>query len=145
MRSPCVGRLTFLAEETKMTIQAVALYVGIGVFAGISAGLFGIGGGLVIIPALIYLAGYSQLTATGTSLAVLLPPIGLVATIEYYRRGYVNLKAAMIIAVSLMIASWFGARFTRRFNELYLRLGFGIFLASIGGYMIVSTLRKLRG
>ena len=128
-----------------MTPQQILLYTGIGVFAGISAGFFGIGGGLVIIPALIYFAGYSQLSATGTSLAVLLPPIGLAATYEYYRRGHVNLQAALIIAVSLMLASWFGARITRKFNELYLRLGFAIFLVSIGVYMIVSTIRKLRG
>ncbi|MBN1759202.1 MAG: sulfite exporter TauE/SafE family protein [Chitinispirillaceae bacterium] len=128
-----------------MTLQSILLYIGIGVFAGISAGIFGIGGGLIIIPALIYLAGYSQLAATGTSLAVLLPPIGIAATVEYYRRGHVNLKAALIIAASLLIASWAGARITRRFNDLYLRLAFGIFLASIGGYMVISTIRKLRG
>ena len=128
-----------------MTAQMVFIYISIGVVAGILAGFFGLGGGLVIIPALIYFAGYSQLTATGTSLAVLLPPIGIAATVEYYRRGSVNLKAALIIAAALMIASWAGARITRRFNELYLRLAFGILLVSIGGYMVVSTIRKLRG
>jgi uncharacterized protein len=128
-----------------MSPQQILVYIGIGGFAGFSAGFFGIGGGLVILPALIYFAGYSQLTATGTSLAVLLPPIGLAATYEYYRRGHVNFKAALIIAASLMLASWFGARITRKFNELYLRLGFAVFLVSIGGYMIVSTIRKLLG
>ena len=128
-----------------MTIQQILLYCAIGAIAGISSGLFGIGGGLVIIPALIYIAGYSQLAATGTSLAVLLPPIGLAAALEYYRRGHVNFGAALIIAVTLMITAWLGARFTRRFNELYLRLVFGILLASIGGYMVITTIRKLRG
>lgn len=128
-----------------MTIQQLLLYCAIGAFAGVSSGLFGIGGGLVIIPALIYVAGYSQLAATGTSLAILLPPIGLAATMEYYRRGQVNFPAALTIAASMMLAAWAGARITRRFNEHYLRLSFGILLVSIGVYMVITTIRKLRG
>ena len=126
-----------------MTIQSIVIYIIIGIVAGISSGVFGIGGGLIIIPALVYVAGYSQLSATGTSLAVLLPPIGIAATIEYYRRGHVNLKAAIIIALCLMLASWAGARITRKFNDLYLQLAFGIFLSTIGCYIVVSTLRKI--
>ena len=69
-----------------MAASAVIVYAGIGIVAGVLSGLFGIGGGVVIMPALIYLAGFDQHRATGTSLAVLLPPIGLGAAIEYYRR-----------------------------------------------------------
>ena len=68
----------------------------IGVVGGIAAGLFGVGGGLVVVPALIYGAGFTQHLATGTSLAVLLPPIGLAAALEYYRHGNVDVRAAIL-------------------------------------------------
>jgi len=71
----------------------------IGTLGGVSAGLFGIGGGIVIVPALIYWAGYSQHVATGTSLAVLLPPIGLAAVIEYYRHGNIDVRAGVILSL----------------------------------------------
>jgi uncharacterized membrane protein YfcA len=66
----------------------------IGLLGGFAAGLFGVGGGIVIVPALIYWAGFTQHKATGTSLAVLLPPIGLAAALEYYRHGNVDVRAA---------------------------------------------------
>lgn len=75
--------------------STVMLYIAIGLVAGMLSGVFGIGGGVVIVPALIYLAGFSQHRATGTSLAVLLPPIGLAGMWEYYRHGNVNVRAAM--------------------------------------------------
>jgi hypothetical protein len=84
-------------------------FVRIGVLGGIAAGLFGIGGGIVIVPALIYGAGFSQHMATGTSLAVLLPPIGLAAALEYDRHGNVDVRAAVILAATLFVGSWVGA------------------------------------
>jgi uncharacterized protein len=125
-------------------MQSIIIFSLIGLFAGLTAGVFGLGGGLIIIPALVYVAGFSQFTATGTSLAVMLPPIGIAATIEYCRRGHVNLKAAMIIAACLILGSWLSARMTRKFNELYLRLAFGIFLSVIGLLVVFSTWRKIK-
>lgn len=81
----------------------------IGIMAGIAAGLFGLGGGVVLVPALIYWAGFSQHMATGTSLAVLLPPIGLAATLEYYRNDNVDFHAAAILAIGLFTGAWVGA------------------------------------
>ncbi len=126
-----------------MSIESILIYMAIGAVAGIISGMLGIGGGMIIIPALVYIAGYSQFSATGTSIAVMLPPIGLLAAIEYYRRGHVNLTAAIIISICMMLASWVGARFTHRINDLYLRIGFGLMLAVLGVYMVVSALRKL--
>lgn len=128
-----------------MTTNSIVVYMGIGAVAGILSGLFGIGGGLIIIPALIYVAGYSQYAATGTSLAVLLPPIGILATVEYYRRGYVNIKAALLIAVCLMVMSWVSARFTRKIDSQYVRLVFGGILTVIGIFILISSIRKLKG
>ncbi len=89
-------------------------FVIIGVLAGIAAGIFGVGGGIVIIPALIYWAGFSQHKATGTSLAVLLPPIGIAATFEYYRHGNVDVRAAVILAATMLLGSWVGAYFANQ-------------------------------
>ena len=79
------------------------ILVVIGLLGGFAAGLFGVGGGIVIVPALIYWAGFTQHKATGTSLAVLLPPIGLAAALEYYRHGNVDVRAAVILATMMMI------------------------------------------
>ena len=82
------------------------ILVVIGLLGGFAAGLFGVGGGIVIVPALIYWAGFTQHKATGTSLAVLLPPIGLLAALEYYRHGNVDVRAAIILATMMMIGAW---------------------------------------
>lgn len=71
-------------------------FIAIGLSSGVLAGIFGIGGGILIVPALMYVAGFSQKLAIGTSLAVLLPPIGIAAVLEYYRNGNVDFRAALI-------------------------------------------------
>jgi uncharacterized membrane protein YfcA len=115
----------------------------IGVMGGVAAGLFGVGGGIVIVPALIYWAGFTQHKATGTSLAVLLPPIGLAATIEYYRRGNVDIRAAMIIAVFMLAGAWGGAWIANRMSGPHLRLTFGVFLFCLSIYLIHGAARRL--
>jgi uncharacterized membrane protein YfcA len=119
------------------------LFVAIGLVAGLLSGVFGIGGGVVIVPALIYLAGFSQHRATGTSLAVLLPPIGFAAMWEYYRHGNVNVPAAMIIAAAVFVGGWFGAVIANRVSGPYLRLSFGVFVIALGLYLMVGGFRRL--
>src|SRR5512147_635385 len=108
------------------------IFVVIGVLGGVASGLFGVGGGIVIVPALIYWAGFSQHRATGTSLAVLLPPIGLAATIEYYRHGNVDLHAAIVLAATMFAGAWIGAYVANRMSGPQLRLLFGVFLTGLG-------------
>lgn len=119
------------------------LFVCIGVFGGVTSGLFGIGGGIVIVPALVYWAGFSQHRATGTSLAVLLPPIGLAATLEYYRRGNVDFKAALIIAATMLFGAWGGAYLANQIRGPYLRLMFGVFVSGVGLYLIYGACKRL--
>jgi uncharacterized membrane protein YfcA len=118
-------------------------YAGIGIVGGIAAGMFGVGGGIVIIPALIYWMGFSQHKATGTSLAVLLPPIGLAATIEYYRHGNVDLRAAAILASLMFVGSWLGAYAANRIDGPILRLIFSIFICVMGIYLFYGACRRL--
>lgn len=115
----------------------------IGLVSGVAAGIFGIGGGVLVVPGLIYLLGFSQHRATGTSLAVLLPPVGLAAMLEYYRHGDVDLRAAFIVAALMFVGSWGGAIFAERLSGPYLRLTFGLFIVVLGISLVFGALRRL--
>lgn len=119
------------------------MFVVIGTIGGVASGFFGIGGGVVVIPALIYWAGFSQHLATGTTLAVLLPPIGLAATFEYYRHGNVNVRAAAILAATMFLGSWIGAYFANKMDGPSLRLLFGVFVWVLGSYLIYGAGERL--
>ena len=119
------------------------LLIAIGIAAGFLSGLFGIGGGVLIVPALIYGAGFTQHKATGTSLAILLPPVGLAAALEYYRHGNVDVRSAVIIAITVFIGGGVGAIVANRMAGPYLRLAFGIFIVCLGAYLILGALRRL--
>ena len=122
----------------------LVVLIGIGLIAGVLSGVFGIGGGVIIVPALIDLVGFRQHVATGTSLAaVLLPPVGIGAVLEYDRHGNVNLYAACVLAVTVTIGGYFGAVVANRFAGPYLRLAFGGFVLSLGGDLIVGAFRRL--
>jgi len=119
------------------------IFVEIGILGGIASGLFGVGGGIVIVPALIYWAGFTQHKATGTSLAVLLPPIGLAATLEYYRHGNVDVPAAMILAATMFLGAWVGAAIANKMEGPHLRLAFGVFILGLGVYLIYGACKRL--
>src|SRR5262245_11753977 len=124
-------------------MPAWLVFVLIGVAGGIASGLFGVGGGIVVVPALIFFAGFSQHLATGTSLAVLLPPIGLAATVEYYRHGNVDIRAAIILAITMFVGSWVGAYVANQMKGPQLRLFFGLFLCGLGVYLVHGASRRL--
>ena len=126
-----------------MPEPSVVLVLGIGLAAGILSGVFGIGGGVIIVPALIYMAGFRQHSATGTSLAVLLPPIGIGAMWEYYSHGNVDLRVAMIMAVAVFAGGWIGALVANRVAGPYLRLAFGLFVVVLGVSLIFGASRRL--
>ena len=104
----------------------------IGLVGGVLSGLFGIGGGLVIVPGLIILAGFSTTTAAGTSLAALLLPVGLFGALEYYRAGQVDVRAALIIALGILVGAYFGARIGTSLDPVLAQRAFGIFLLIVG-------------
>ena len=118
-------------------------FVLIGALAGVAAGLFGVGGGIVLVPALIYWTGFSQHVATGTSLAVLLPPIGLAATLEYYRHGNVDVRAAVFLALGLFAGAWVGAWLANQMKGPHLRLAFGLFVTVLGIYLVRGAVQRL--
>ena len=125
-----------------MTEPALLLFIAIGLGAGVLSGVFGLGGGVVLVPALVYLAGFSQRMAAGTSLAILLPPIGLGAVIEYYRHGEVDLRAAAVMAIGTAAGGWLGAVLANHVDVSYLRVGFALFVLIIGASLMVSAIRQ---
>jgi uncharacterized protein len=88
---------------------SVVLAIGLG--AGVMAGMFGIGGGVVMVPALIAIMGFSLVQANGTSLAALMMPVGIFAVLEYRRKGLTDYRVAAIFAIGLLLGVYFGARF----------------------------------
>lgn len=106
----------------------IILFIVIGLMAGILSGMFGIGGGIIIVPALIYLCGFDQLKAQGTSLAIMLPPVGILAFLSYYKRGQVNVKAGILICIFLVIGSLFGAKIAHNIPLSILKKAFGILM-----------------
>jgi uncharacterized protein len=123
-------------------MPAWLVFVLIGLVGGFASGLFGVGGGIVIVPALIYGAGFSLHKATGTSLAVLLPPIGLAAALEYYRHGNVDFRAAVILACMMVLGAWVGAYCANRVTGAHLRLAFGVFVCSLGFYLVYGACKQ---
>jgi len=100
----------------------------IGIAAGIVSSFLGIGGGLIVIPGLVMLLGYTQKMAQGTSLALLLPPIGLLAVINYYKAGYVDFKAAGFMAVAFLVSSYFASKYAITLPEDIIKKIFATFL-----------------
>jgi uncharacterized membrane protein YfcA len=100
----------------------------LGLIAGVASGLIGIGGGIIIIPALVFIFGLSQQEAQGTTLALLVPPIGILAAWTYYKQGYVDMKVALLICLGFVVGSLIGARFATGLSTAMLQKVFGVFL-----------------
>ncbi len=114
----------------------IAIYLVLGLAAGALSGLMGIGGGLLLIPALIYLFKFSQLQAQGTTMALLLPPIGLLAAMVYYKNGYVDMKAALFICLGFFIGGFFGAKAAVGLSNMFLQRLFGAVMFVVSLKMI---------
>lgn len=114
------------------------LYISLGLVAGIFGGMFGIGGATILIPALVYLFGLTQHQAQGTTLAILVPPIGLLAALRYYYSGNVKLNIAGLICVGFFIGGLIGANFVQGIPDLALKRMFGVFLLLISLKMILT-------
>ncbi len=110
-----------------MTLIIVLIALG----AGVLSGLFGIGGGTVIVPALILLARFEPVAATGTSLGALVLPVGILGAIEYYRNGHLDIRYALLLALGLFAGAWFGARITQVLAPMMLRRLFAVFLVIV--------------
>jgi uncharacterized membrane protein YfcA len=107
----------------------------IGLVAGISGGFFGIGGGIIIVPVLVWLMGYKQKMAQGTSLVALLAPVGILGLMNYYKSGNANLVAGAWIAAGFFGGAFLGSKVAVDLNEVVMRRSFGAFLVLVGVQM----------
>lgn len=119
-------------------MQIVSL-IAIGLGAGVLAGLFGIGGGIVIVPALVFLLGMSQHTATGTSLVALLLPVGILGVWNYYQSGNItaeHIKFGLIVAAGLFVGTFFGSKIALDLSKETLQKAFAVFLIILSIYIL---------
>jgi uncharacterized protein len=114
-------------------------FVGIGLAAGILAGLFGIGGGILIVPALVLLGGMSIQTATGTSLGALLLPVGLLGAVVYYREGHLDVRAALLLSLGMFAGAYLGATLSQTLKATVLSRLFAVFLAAVAVRMWIKA------
>jgi uncharacterized protein len=122
----------------KMSISMLMILIVIGIVAGAMAGMLGIGGAIIMIPALVYFLGLSQQMAQGTSLAVMLPPIGILAAYNYYKAGHVDLRFALILAATFLVGSYFGSKFALTLPQATLRKVFGVIMLLVAVKMLFS-------
>jgi hypothetical protein len=122
----------------KMSTSMILILIVIGIITGVMAGMLGIGGAIIMIPSLVFLLGISQQTAQGTSLAVMLPPVGIIAAYNYYKAGQVNIKFAIILAVFFLAGSYFGSKLALTLPQAALKKIFGILLLLVAIKMLLS-------
>jgi len=114
-----------------MDTTTIFILILIGLGAGIFGGMVGLGGGVIMIPAMVYFLGMTQQQAQGASLAVMLPPVGLLAVYNYYKAGQVNIKYAMIIAAAFFIGGYFGSKISLNLSQKTMKQIFSISLMLI--------------
>ncbi len=116
--------------------MSYALLITIGLLAGALGGFVGVGGGVIIVPALVLLLGYSQKTAQGTTLAMLCMPVAIFAALTYYRAGYVQIKPALWIALGFAVGSLVSSHFAVKLHEHSVARIFGILLLAVGAKLV---------
>jgi uncharacterized membrane protein YfcA len=121
-----------------MSVTQIIILAIIGLMAGIFSGTFGVGGAIIVIPALIFFLGLSQHQAQGTSLAFMVPPVTIMAAFTYWKNGYVNWKFALILAVMFFVGSYFGSQISFSLNDKILRKMFGGLMLLIALKIIFS-------
>ena len=119
-----------------MDTQTFIILIIIGIVAGLLSGLVGIGGGIVIVPALVYFLGISHKTAQGSTLLLLMLPVGILAVMNYYKAGYVNWRYALIIAMGFVIGGFFGSKISLSIDEARLKKVFAIIILIVSIKML---------
>ncbi len=99
-----------IIKKKLMDTQTILIIIMVGIAAGMLSGLVGVGGGIIIVPALVYFVGFSQKAAQGTSLGLILLPVGILAVLQYYKQGQIDMKVVCILAVGFVAGSYFGSK-----------------------------------
>ncbi len=118
------------------TISQLIVLVLVGILAGLLSGFVGVGGGIVIVPAMIYFLHMTQKDAQGISLAVLLLPVGILGVMNYYKAGHINFSYSLIIAIGFVAGSYFGSKYALKLPEHKVKFLFGILMLLIAVQML---------
>ena len=121
-----------------MTTTQLIILIIIGLVSGLLSGVFGIGGAIIVIPALIFILGLSQHEAQGTSLAFMLPPVGILATWNYWKAGHVNWKIALVLSLTFVVGAYLGSQFSLNISDKTLRRLFGVLMILVAIKLIIS-------
>src|SRR6056297_1942109 len=122
-----------------MRMNEIILLLIVGLLAGFAGGMMGVGGGVVVIPALVFIMGFSQHEAQGTALAFMLPPIGLLAAWNYYKAGYVNVKYAVFLTLAFVVGAYVGSLISVQVPDKILKKIFGLMLLYVSYRMIFKS------
>jgi hypothetical protein len=121
-----------------MDLTIIITLLIIGLIAGFASGLVGIGGGIIIVPALVYFLSLSQHQAQGISIGMLLIPVGFLAAVNYYKAGQFNMKYSLIIGATFIAGAWLGSKVSLSIDEQLMKRIFGVFVLLIALKMIFS-------
>jgi uncharacterized membrane protein YfcA len=114
-------------------------FLAIGLVAGVLSGIFGIGGGIIIVPLLVFAAKFSQKVATGTSIAVFVLPVAILGAFAHYKAGNVNLKASLLIAAGLFVGSYLGAQISLGMGDTVLKRAFAVLLVAVAARLWMTA------
>jgi len=114
------------------------LFLITGLLVGFSSGIVGVGGGVFVIPILVFLFGFSQKMAQGTSLAMLLPPVGILAVMEYYKSGNIDVKVAILLSLGYLFGAYFGSSLAVTLSNDMLKKIFGLLLLGVSLKMLIG-------
>ena len=132
-------------NKPKMDIQTLIILIIIGIAAGILGGMVGVGGGIVIVPALVFFLGFSQKMAQGTSLGILLLPVGLFGVMQYYKEGYVDMKVVLIISAGFLLGSLFGSKLALSLPQDAVKKIFAVLLIIVAIKMLFFEKKPSQG
>lgn len=123
-------------NKPPMTTETILIIILTGLAAGILGGMVGVGGGIIIVPALVYFLAFSQHQAQGTSLALMLFPVGILGVINYYKKGYVDFRYAGLLAVGFVIGSYLGSKFSLSLPQVAVKKIFAVIMLLVALKML---------
>jgi len=126
-----------------MELSTLLILLAIGIIAGIASGFVGIGGGLIIVPALVYFIGLDQHTAQGTSLAMMLPPIGIMAAINYQSEESIEWYYSGVLTITFIAGAWLGSKWSLKLPPTIVRLIFGAIMLYASVTMIYKSVKEI--
>jgi uncharacterized membrane protein YfcA len=125
-----------MENKKPMTIQVLLILLAVGLAAGFLSGMVGIGGGIIIVPVLVYFLGFTQHQAQGTTLFMFLLPIGILGVMNYHKQGYVDYKTALIICSTFVFGSYFGSKLSISLDQKTVKQIFGAIIILLGAKML---------